>query len=639
MQEIEILQLVHDSYPGLVIVHDLEGHIISLNPRAMQLFTEEDQPISPSLLTDLILSDARQDYTDYLRLIREKEEIRGRYSLKRPKGETMIYKYFARHLNVKGPKKLVVIYALDVTRLFNAEKDLELANRMSDLNLKRLHKTLLDLEKAREIADKSINEKEEFLARMSHEIRTPLNGIIGFSEILLRNMPDSPERKYAEIINKSSHHLSKLVNDILDFSKLDSGVFTIDKVSFSLYEIAHDLLGLFEFNVRQKGVSLEFSQGCYSRIPLLGDAGRIMQILVNLVSNALKFTEQGTVSIAMEMSEETGQKAKVIFEVSDTGIGIPEELIPYVFESYKQVHADDFRKFGGTGLGLSICRQLAAIMGGQLKVDSKEGIGSRFYFELMLEKDKVQPFVVPKLTSKEKFDLSRKKILIAEDNDINLLLAEKIISDSGAIVTSCTNGRDAVSLAKAGSFDVILLDIQMPLMDGIEAGRLIREFTTVPLVATSAHVNEREKRKCREAGIEHYLTKPINPDVLISTLGNILENREKESIILQSKIKLSENLHNISDGDEVYMQGIMKLIRSKIPEMLLEAEERLNMRDWVRFKKACHKILPNAKLMNLPGAAWLQLIEEQKRSPESWSDCEKGFQALKEQCMDLIEKM
>ncbi|MFN4854315.1 MAG: ATP-binding protein [Bacteroidota bacterium] len=634
----EIYHLIFEVYPGLVLVHDQMGIIKDMNRKASDIIFEKIDFHASTHLSSLLSRD-QVNIDEYLSHLTTYQTFKGRYKHVRRNGETMVYKFLTKPLPPEFGNNLFVIFATDITRLTNAEKELDLANRMGDLNLKRLHRALTDLEKAKALTENSIRDREHFLARMSHEIRTPLNGIIGFSEVLLKYMPEIAEKKYAELIHKTSLHLNNLINDILDLSKLDSGHFTIEKIPFCLREISTDLQSMFLMNANEKGISLEFNGDSFSDMPLLGDAGRILQVLLNLLGNALKFTEKGFVRLNMDICSITDDDARIKFEVKDTGIGIPKELLPDIFEGYRQAHADDYRKYGGTGLGLSICKQLLQLMGSDLHVESKEGEGTCFYFEVTTERyfgEINKPLAFNSIGANA---LQGFKVLIAEDNEINLLLAEKILTDAGAAVTTCTNGKDAVNLAKAYPFDFILLDIQMPIMSGLEACQQIRKFNNIPVIATSAYVSENDKKNFRAAGIDYYLSKPINPEGMVRLFQDISRKKKKENGLLEQPSQLSQNLHRISGGDEGYTKGIMKLIRSKIPEMLIEVEDKLNARNWVEFKKACHKLLPNITLMDIPSVLWLQKIEEQKIAPESWDEFDMKFYILKEECMEIIWKI
>ncbi|MEY2700186.1 MAG: hypothetical protein RIQ52_941 [Pseudomonadota bacterium] len=395
-------------------------------------------------------------------------------------------------------------------------------------------------EEERVSRERALNDaKSLFIANMSHEIRTPMNGVIGLLQLAL-DRENSPEvRQYLEKCYFSSQSLLGILNDILDFSKLEAGCMTIDEAVFDLDILLDNLRNLFEEPSYRKHLSLDFSVD--ERIPrfLAGDVLRIQQVLSNLLSNAIKFTEQGRVRLVIVLEEIRQQSCMLSFRVEDTGIGIAEEFLQKLFEPFAQMDDSITRRFGGTGLGLSICQQMVRLMGAVIEVDSQPGKGSCFHFLLNLGVADVQSQGAERRVRRRsqgeledklrQLDQGRHRairVLIAEDNEINQLVVSRMVSLAGMEVRVVSNGRLALDALAEAAFDIVLMDMHMPVMGGIEATMQIRQnpnYAGLPVIALTAGVTQTERAHCMQAGMDDFVSKPIQPEELVAVIHRLVK--------------------------------------------------------------------------------------------------------------------
>jgi CheY-like chemotaxis protein len=354
---------------------------------------------------------------------------------------------------------------------------------------------------------------------MSHEIRTPLNGILGFTGLTLQTKLDSEQRENLEIVENSAWSLLRIINDILDFSKIEADRLDLQTAPFSLHECMRNVAGIVFAGARQKQLSFSWTISPGTPDFLTGDEIRLRQILLNVMGNAVKFTAAGSVTTEVTVLSSTGGTVELQFAVRDTGIGIPPEKQALIFEPFRQMEGYMTRKYGGTGLGLAIVTRLLNLVGGRIWVESQKGAGSTFYFTVPFLLSDKTPTARDEAETFDDVSVSPLSILVAEDNDVSRLLVGRLLGKQGHAVTEARTGREALTLCERGTFDLILMDVQMPDMDGFEATAEIRgrERLTgehMRIIALTAHSIKGDRERCLNAGMDDYLSKPIQPDEL-----------------------------------------------------------------------------------------------------------------------------
>ena len=500
------------------------------------------------------------------------------------------------------------------------------------------------LREAKKEADKNAKIKEDFLANMSHEIRTPMNGVLGFSRLLLQTEMDGQQHEYAQSIYSSAENLLVIVNDILDVSKIESGTFQLHEIPFNLKKRIEEGLSILNVSVQKK--NLAFTIDIDPDIPtvVLGVPDRLSQILINLVGNATKFTKEGQVQLSVRLKNNW-----LVFEVKDTGIGIPADKVDTIFDSFTQAENYTTREYSGTGLGLSISRKLVNVMGGQIGVQSVLGEGSTFYFTLPFKqlpqskKNAAGDAQLDDLGAANKVPL----VLVVEDNTVNQELTQIYLNLLECDYHTAYNGAEALEKVQNHTYDLILMDIQMPKMDGIAATTAIRSMDyQMPIVAMSAHALEREREKCFEIGMNDYITKPFKVEVLQEVLEQHLTLPTKKAHAatprvqhLDAKRALAES-SLLQQADPHVSRELLQLFKQELEGLAVEMEQALAEEDTKTIQRLMHKIKSNFQLLNLPQFyAWSDEMEHLAGEQASMATIKVVYQQFEAALPALLEQI
>ncbi|OCX52558.1 hypothetical protein BEL04_13985 [Mucilaginibacter sp. PPCGB 2223] len=461
----------------------------------------------------------------------------------------------------------------------------------------------LELNEAREIAEQSVKTKEAFLANMSHEIRTPMNAIIGMGRQLEKTELQEQQRFFLNTINMASDHLLVVINDILDISKIEAGKLELENTGFNLSEVLQHVSRVMQPRAEEKGLELKTNLDKSIAPVLIGDSHRINQILLNLISNAVKFTEKGSVTISVQLEEKIDKKQVVEFSIKDTGIGISTEFVEHIFDKFSQEERTTARKYGGTGLGMAITKELVELMNGHISIKSKKGEGTEILIELPFQVGSSHDLPKANKDFSDTSSLEGIRILLAEDNEMNRLVANTVLENYGVLITEAKNGAEAVEALNKAQYDVILMDMQMPVMNGMEATEIIRNElkSDIPIIALTANAIKGDSERYMAIGMNGFISKPFEENDLINAIATVLKlenvssdagDRKKIKTIEDKPLFSLEKLHQIGRGDKDFINKMIELFLQQMPETIAELQEALERQDIPAIKKIAHRVKP-----------------------------------------------
>jgi PAS domain S-box-containing protein len=495
-------------------------------------------------------------------------------------------------------------FSPDTKKIYAIARDITEQKRVAT----ELLEAKIKAEEAQRKAEMAMESKQQFLSNMSHEIRTPLNGIIGFTKVILKTDLSAKQKEYLTAIKMSGDTLIVLINDILDLAKVDAGKMTFEQTPFKIASSISSMMHLFESKIQEKNLVLVKEYD--SKIPsvLVGDPVRLHQIILNLVSNAIKFTNKGRITISVKLLKEEAENVTIEFAITDTGIGISEDKIGNIFENFHQASSNTTRLYGGTGLGLAIVKQLVESQGGTIQVKSTPNEGSVFSFTLNFLKTDAEAEVVTEILELDK-DIKNIKVLVVEDMPLNQLLMKTILDDFGFERDIAENGLIAIEKLKDKSYDVVLMDLQMPEMNGFEATEYIRNTlkSKIPIIALTADVTTVDLEKCKAVGMNDYIAKPVDETLLYSKIVGFVKKPMQAPIKIINGVAQTAKLRytnmdyltKITKANPTLMLEMIEAYLEQTPTLINEMKQSFHNEDWDIFHAAVHKMVPSFSIMGI----------------------------------------
>ena len=580
------LQSILDNATSLIYIKDLEGKYLLTNKQFKEYLNVSDENIIGKTDDDLSGAEQAQRFKDTdAQVIKTGKALEMEDTIERPDGthNMLIIKFPL--LDAQNKIYGISGIATDITERVKYQAQL-------------IH--------SKKIAEDAKKMQEQFLANMSHEIRTPMNGIQGMTDLLLETPLNSEQDDFVKTIRRSSDSLLVIINDILDFSKIKAGKLTLEKIDFNLKEVLKNIQEVFRHRIKEKGLTLHLLVN--NDVPPLikGDPYRLNQILVNLVGNAIKFTDTGSITISIAVQNKNAEELVLNFIIADTGIGINPEKINEIFESFSQANIETSRVYGGTGLGLAITRQLIEIQKGTISVESKIDYGSSFIFSIPygvgVHNDAL--FLAGKKTNNYRSLLKGKKFLVAEDNIVNQKVIVHVLQNAGGAVDIANNGLEAISfLNKYTDYNLVIMDLQMPEMDGYAATKYIRNVMklSIPIVAMTASALKSEKAKCLEIGMNDYITKPFDHNLLYKRISQLLHNLPVAGFTVPENKTTPGALYNLSLLEEMddneYLTDILSIFLTNTPKELIELQLACIAVEFNTVYKITHKLKSSVGLL------------------------------------------
>lgn len=617
---------------AIICTHDVNGKFLSVNPSFTSILGYSEEEVIGKNISDL-LSNAEKEkfYENYLSVILRAKKLRGLFKVFTKSGEKayLLYENYFVEEDVNHP--YVIAFAQDVTDRIIIEKKLIEANKQTEETAKA---------------------KERFLANMSHEIRTPMSGVIGITELLLKTQLTDEQRKYLEIIDESASNLLNIINSILDLEKVGAGKVELELLPTNMREKFQNIHSFFVHTAEKKNLSLEIENEIPEGLQLLADRTRIGQVFNNLIGNAIKFTKEGKIKLKGFVESETSDSATLHFSIADSGIGIDKAKLNDIFLPFTQAYAETTRLYGGTGLGLAITKNLIELQGGKIWVDSVPGEGSVFHFTVVLQKTKLLNHAAtePEIM----FDTDRLKglkVLVVEDNEVNQFLAKSLLEQRGIEVTIASNGMEGIDKVHELDFDLILMDIQMPVKNGIDATIEIRAMSderkrNVPIVALTANALKGEEAGYYAAGMNHFLIKPFKEQELLAVLADTLfgqhspkdsdENQNLENGVLYDLSLVEE----MAKGNEEFVRQLIEIFTSTVPATVDELKAALHNKNSQQIGAIAHKLKPTIDTLLIRSLqADIRTLEQQGKNNENYEQLQPLVHKVSDTLLEVVAQL
>jgi len=608
---------------ALICTHDLDGRLLSVNPAIRKVLGFEESEMLGRCIQEFVPDKHREKFEgEYLHTIRASvNAVSGEFCVLSKAGEEIYLLYKNVRMEEPGSEPYVIGFSQDITDRIHMERELRITKKMTD-----------DIARA----------KESFLAHMSHEIRTPMNGILGIASLLNKTRLDPQQRNYLQLIQESANNLLVIVNDILDLEKIVAGKLQLERIPFKIVDKIATTIQSFIYRAEEKELGLVFQNSIPADLVVEGDPYRLSQVLNNLLSNALKFTNEGHINITTGIREHEDEEVMVEITIQDTGIGIGKEQLRTIFEPFEQADATISRKYGGTGLGLTISKNMVEMQDGELLVHSEEGKGSAFTirvpYHLSIE-DMQENEVSQEIDYKS---LGPRKVLVAEDVELNQYLARHILESWDFEVVIVNNGREALEALDVCSFDCILMDVQMPEMDGIEATQRVRKLpdpvkANIPIIALTANALKGDSEKYLAAGMTDYLAKPFDEARLFRVISRNLTRLKdpvgspasvapahtynfNNSNMIPGNTRLYDlsMVQSVSGGDESFIKKMVALFIETVPQNMQDLKNALQEENWDQVGKTAHKLKSTIDSMGIKSIRQeIRTVEANARAKES----------------------
>lgn len=619
-----------------ICTHDLSGKIMAVNPYMVEMLGYTEAEMVGKGLQEFFPANYNEYFNDYMDKFNHTNATDGVLSVLNKNRETRYLFYQNYKVEEKGIEPYIIGIAQDITDRMLAERALK---------------------SAKEAAEESARVKENFLANMSHEIRTPMNGILGMTGLLNKTKLDSVQSNYLKIIKQSSENLLVVINDILDVAKIEAGKLDLEAIPFDLNETVQNAFQTLYYKAEEKDIAYAIEPTNLQQPILLGDPYRLNQVLLNLLNNAIKFTEEGSVKLSYGLLHENNDAVTLEFSVQDTGIGISESKQEIIFEGFTQAYSSTSRKYGGTGLGLSISKNLVEMQGGNIWVESQERNGSTFKFVLTYPKPKKGQFKVQPNTEIDYTSLDNIHVLLAEDNEVNIFLAQSILEDWKFTVDVAHNGLEAYEMAKKSEYDIILMDIQMPELSGIDTTRLIRELAdkkkaNVPIIALTANALKGDAEKYLSAGMNDYLSKPFEEERLYMKLAALLPHkvlrngRAVAHPLPAAAVQTDQSLYDLelvskmARGNQVFINRTKQLFIETVPPTVQDMKEGFATQNWKQIGAAAHKLKSTIDTMRIESLRdVVRQIEADAKTQTNIMVLNKNISYLAQVIQQVIEQL